>query len=122
MGVDDFALTCGSEPVMNAVCTAVVGSARSGRLRDAGSDREGTSSDMCCVGDTQKSFSENDDDSIPAHSSSAESCHIATYIKTVKRGGNVVRRRRRGGETNIEPFLVVRELNQKMKLDRNKSK
>ena len=36
MGVTDLALTCGSEPVMDAVCTAVVGSARTGRVLDAG--------------------------------------------------------------------------------------
>ena len=41
MGVTDLALTCGSERVIDAVCTAVVGSARIGRALDAGSDREG---------------------------------------------------------------------------------
>ena len=35
MGVTDFVLTCGSEPVVGAVCTAVVGFARTGRALDA---------------------------------------------------------------------------------------
>ena len=53
MGVADFALTCGLEPVMDAVCAAVVGSARTGSVLDAGSDREDRSSDVCFVGDTR---------------------------------------------------------------------
>ena len=53
MGVTDFALTCGSEPVVDAVCTAAVGSTRTGRVLDAGSDREDRSSDVCYVGDTR---------------------------------------------------------------------
>ena len=57
-------LTCGSEPVIDAVCTAVVGSARTGRTLDAGSAREDRSSDVYCVGDTRQSFFEKDDDSI----------------------------------------------------------
>ena len=40
MGVTDLALACGSEPVFDAVFAAVVGSARTGRLLDAGSGRE----------------------------------------------------------------------------------
>ena len=46
-----IALTCGPEPVIGAVCIAVVGSARTGRILDAGSDREDRSSDACYVGD-----------------------------------------------------------------------
>ena len=65
MGFSDLALACGSESVVDAVCTAVVGSARTGRVRGAFSDREDTSSDVCYVGDTRKSFPEKDDDSIP---------------------------------------------------------
>ena len=53
MGVTHFALTCGSEPVVDAVCFAVVGCARTGRVFDAGSDREDRSSDGCYVGDTR---------------------------------------------------------------------
>ena len=53
MGVTDLALTCESEPVMDAVYTAVVGSACTGRVLDAGSDREDRSSDVCYVGDTR---------------------------------------------------------------------
>ena len=53
MGVNDLALACGSEPVADAVCTAVVGPARTGRVLDAGSDREDRSSDVCNVGDTR---------------------------------------------------------------------
>ena len=37
MGVTDLVFTCGSEPVLDA-CAAVVGSARTGRALDAGSD------------------------------------------------------------------------------------
>ena len=33
----NVALKCGSEPVMDVVCTAVVGSSRTGRVLDAGS-------------------------------------------------------------------------------------
>ena len=58
MGGTDFALTCGPEPVMDAVCTAVVRSARTGRVLDAGSDREDRSSHVCHVGDTRWSFSQ----------------------------------------------------------------
>ena len=57
MGVTDFALTCGSEPVVDAVCTAVVGSARTGRVLDAASDREDRSSEVCYAGDTRDSYS-----------------------------------------------------------------
>ena len=64
MGVTDLALNCGSVPAMDVVCTAVVGSARTGRVLDAGSDREDRSSDVCYVGDTQWSFTEKDYDSI----------------------------------------------------------
>ena len=52
MGITDRALTCESEPVMDAARTAVVGSART-RVLDAGSDREDRSSDVCYVGDTR---------------------------------------------------------------------
>ena len=55
-GVTDFALTCGSETVVDAVCTAVVGSARTGRVHVAGSDRKDRSSDVCYVGDTAVMF------------------------------------------------------------------
>ena len=54
MGVTDFAPTCGSEPVVDGVCTAVVGLARTGRALDAGSGREDKSSDVCCVGENTK--------------------------------------------------------------------
>ena len=64
MGVTDLSLACGSEPEMDAVWTAVVGSARTGPALDAGSDREDRSSDVCYVGDTRKSFSQTGDDSI----------------------------------------------------------
>ena len=37
---------------MDAVCAAVVGSARTGRVLDAGSARKDRSSDVCYVGDT----------------------------------------------------------------------
>ena len=57
LGVTDLALTCGSEPVVDAVCTAVVGSLRTGLVLDAGSDREDRSSDVCFIGDTRKPFS-----------------------------------------------------------------
>ena len=50
MGVTDFAPICESEPVMDAVCTAVAGSACS-RVLDAGFDREGRSSYVCYVDD-----------------------------------------------------------------------
>ena len=53
MQVTDLALTCGSEPVVGAVCTAVNGFARTGRAHDAGSDREDRSYDVCYVGDTR---------------------------------------------------------------------
>ena len=53
MGVTDFALACGPEPVVVGVCTAVDGSARTGRVLDAGSAREDRSSDVCDVGDTR---------------------------------------------------------------------
>ena len=49
---------CVSEPVMDAVYTAVVGTART-RALDAGSDREDRSSDVCHAGDTRQSFSEH---------------------------------------------------------------
>ena len=52
----DIALTCKSEPVMDAVYIAVVGSART-RLLDVGSGREDRSSDECNVGETRQSFS-----------------------------------------------------------------
>ena len=38
---------------MDAGRTAVVGSTRTGRVLDAGSDREDRSSDVCYVGDTR---------------------------------------------------------------------
>ena len=53
MQVADFALICGSEPVINAVCSAVVVLARTGRVVDSGSDREDRSSDGCHVGDAR---------------------------------------------------------------------
>ena len=52
--ITDFALACGSEPVVDAVCTAVDGSALTGCELDAGSDScEDRSSDVCYVGDTR---------------------------------------------------------------------
>ena len=53
MGVTDLAPTCGSERVVDAVCAAVVGSARTGRAYLTGSDREDRSSDVCNAGDTR---------------------------------------------------------------------
>ena len=53
IGITDLALTCGSEQVFDEVRTAVLGSARTGRVNDKGSDREDTSSDVCYVGDTR---------------------------------------------------------------------
>ena len=53
MGVIHFALACGSESVVDAVGTAVVGSARTGRVFDAGSACEDRSSDVCYVGETR---------------------------------------------------------------------
>ena len=58
VGVTDLALTSGSEPEVDAVYSAVVGSARTGRVLDASSAREDRSFDVCYVGDTRKSFSE----------------------------------------------------------------
>ena len=59
LGVTDLAVAYGSEPMVDAVCTAVVGSARTGRVLEAGSAREDRS-----FGDARLSSSENDDDSI----------------------------------------------------------
>ena len=53
IGVTDLAPICGSEPVMDAVCTAVFGSGRSGRVLDVGSHCEERSSDVGHVGDTR---------------------------------------------------------------------
>ena len=44
---------------LTPVCAAATG-----RVLDAGSVREGISSDVCYVGDTRQSFSEKDDDNI----------------------------------------------------------
>ena len=41
MSVTDLALVCESEPVLGAVCTAVVGSACTARVLDAGSSSRG---------------------------------------------------------------------------------
>ena len=46
MGVIDLAPTCGSEPGVGEVRTAVVGSDRTSRVLDAGSGREDESSDL----------------------------------------------------------------------------
>ena len=59
MGVIDFVPSCGSEPVMDAVCTAMVGSGRTGRALDAGFGREDESSNVFCAGETRQSFCEN---------------------------------------------------------------
>ena len=58
MGVIDLAHTCGSEPVVDGLRTAVVGSDRTSRVLDASSGREDESSNVCCVGETRQSFSE----------------------------------------------------------------
>ena len=65
----DFALSCGSESVVDGVRTAVVGSDRTSRVLDAGSGRGDESSDVCCVSETPKSFSENQvvDNSLQTH-------------------------------------------------------
>ena len=68
MGVTHIAFVCEPDPAMDAVKTAVVGSARTRGL-EAGSDREDRSSDVCYDGDIRSSFSEKDDDII-LHSSS----------------------------------------------------
>ena len=52
MGVTDLALVCESEPMMDAVFSAVVGSART-RVLNASSDREDRSSDVCYVDDSR---------------------------------------------------------------------
>ena len=86
----DLALACGSESVFDAVCAAVVGSARIGRVLDAGSAREDGSSDIRYTGDTRQPFSEKDVDSI-LHTRDvcrttreapgcSTSCHIATHL------------------------------------------
>ena len=51
MEVIAFASTCGSEPVVDGVRTAVVGSDRTGRVLDASSGRKDESSDVSCVGE-----------------------------------------------------------------------
>ena len=51
-GLVDPVLTCGSEPKMDAVQTAVVGSVCAGLVLDAGR-HEVRSSDVCSVGDTR---------------------------------------------------------------------
>ena len=51
--VIDLAATCGSEPVVDGLRTAVVGSDRTSRVLDASSGREDESSDVCCVGETR---------------------------------------------------------------------
>ena len=53
VGVTDFVFTCGSEPVMDTMCTAVVVSARTGRMLDGDSDRGDRSFDLCYVGETR---------------------------------------------------------------------
>ena len=62
--------------VRNALRTAVVGSARTGREHNAGSDRVDRSSDVCFVGDTRESFFDNGDALIIF----VESCQIATTV------------------------------------------
>ena len=52
-GGTDCALIRGSEPVMDAVGTALVGSVRIGHVLHARSDREDRSSDVCHVSDTR---------------------------------------------------------------------
>ena len=69
-GVSDLAPTGGS--VMDAVCAAVVGSSRTGRVLDAGSDREDRSSGV-------RSHSPKKTTTTSCTVIiSAESCHIAT--------------------------------------------
>ena len=53
MGVTGLALVCESDPVIAAKYSAVVGSARFGRVFDAGSAREDRSSDVSYIGDTR---------------------------------------------------------------------
>ena len=52
MGVIDLALTCGSEPEVDAVFTAVVFSDRTSRVLDAGSGRRRIFHCMLCWRDT----------------------------------------------------------------------
>ena len=54
----DLTTSCGSEPVVDGVRTAVVGSDRTCRVLDAGSGREDETSEVCCVGERRQSFSE----------------------------------------------------------------
>ena len=56
MGVFDFAPTCRSEPVVDGVRTAVVGSDHTRRVHDAGSGRKDEPSDACCVGEKARAF------------------------------------------------------------------
>ena len=77
MGVTDLALACGSEPVVDAVCTAVVGSARIGLVFDAASDREDRSSDATLGTHDSRSLKKTMAASCALIST--ESCHIATY-------------------------------------------
>ena len=72
----DFAPTCGSEPVMDAWFSAAVGSARTGRVLDAGSDREDRSCNVCCVGDTRHS-------SLPNRVTSRQKLNLAFRVSQI---------------------------------------
>ena len=65
-GVTDLALACGSEPVVDAECTAVVGSTFTGPVLDAGSVCEDRPSDTLATHDSHSLKKDNRD---PAHSS-----------------------------------------------------
>ena len=69
MGVIDIAPSCGSEPVVDGVRTAVFDSNRTCRVLDAGSGRQGRIFQcMLCRRDSIKSLSEQEvDDSLHAH-------------------------------------------------------
>ena len=66
----------------------MVGSSRTGRVLEAGSDREDRYSDVRYVGDTRKSFSEKDDDSIPHFH---HICRIVSHSNT-REGESVLRK------------------------------
>ena len=53
MEVADTALACGSEPLVDAVCAAVVGSVHTGRVFDAWCAHEDRSFHVCYVGETR---------------------------------------------------------------------
>ena len=102
VGVTDLVLNCESEPVMDAVCAAVVGSARAGRVLDAGSDREDRSSDVCFVVATHDGHSLKKH---PAHSASlpnrVTSRHVSIHFNS---------------KTNHNVNVITEDFTEQMKL------